>query len=147
MYYTAKIMVSLQALELVEQWDKGLESRLLMGTGVRISAEPAVPPSQLSLRTLNSAAEYVPIQGLDAAARLCPETRSVTLSNAWLPSAALYKLMTMQHLTSISLTNSEGLSLDFHEGVLPLLTVCGHQLQNLILVNFTSVDITGKLQT
>lgn len=130
-------------LELVEQWDKGLESRLLMGTGVRLSAEPTVPPSQLSLRTLISAAEYVPMQGLDAATRLCPETCTVTLSNAWLPSAALYKLMVMQHLTSISLTNSEGLSLDFHEGVLPLLTVCGHQLQNLILVNFTSVDITG----
>jgi hypothetical protein len=139
-------VVSLQVLELVEQWDKGLESRLMMGAGVQICAEPAVPPTQLSLRTLISAAEYVPIQGLDAAMRLCPETCTVTLSNAWLPSAALYKLMVMQHLTSISLTNSDGLSLDFHEGVLPLLTVCGHKLQNLILVNFTSVDITGKLK-
>lgn len=136
----------MQVLELVEHWDKGLESRLLMGAGVKICAESAVLPSQFKLRTLISAAEYVPIEGLDAATRLCPETSTITLSNAWLPSAALYKLMVMQHLTSISLTNSEGLSLDFHEGVLPLLTVCGHQLQNLILVNFTSVDITGKLQ-
>lgn len=140
-------MVSLQVLELVEQWDKGLESRLLMGAGVRLSAEPMVSPSHLSLRTLISVAEHVPTQGLDAATRLCPDTRTVSLSNAWLPSAALYKFMVMQNLTSISLTNSEGLSLDFHEGVLPLLTVCGHKLQNLILVNFTSVDVTGKLQT
>jgi hypothetical protein len=53
----------------------------------------------------------------------------------------------MEHLTSLSLTNSEGLTLDFHEGVLPLLAVCGERIQNLILANFTSVDITGELQT
>ncbi|XP_021933187.1 uncharacterized protein LOC110836377 isoform X3 [Zootermopsis nevadensis] len=134
-------------LELVENWDQGLESRLLMGAGVRLSAEPTLPPSHIRLTTLISVAEHVCVQGLEAAARLCPETRSVTLSNAWLPSEALYKLMVMEHLTSISLTNSEGLTLDFHEGVLPLLAVCGHRLQNLILTNFTSVDITGELQT
>lgn len=131
----------------MENWDQGLESQLLMGAGVRLSAEPTVPPSRLSLTTLISVAEHVRIQGLDAAARLCPETRAVTLANAWLPSEALYKLMVMEHLTSISLTNCEGLTLDFQEGVLPLLSVCGQRLQNLILANFTYVDITGKLQT
>lgn len=141
------MMILVQVLELVENWDQGLESRLLMGAGVRLSAEPTLPPSHIRLTTLISVAEHVCVQGLEAAARLCPETRSVTLSNAWLPSEALYKLMVMEHLTSISLTNSEGLTLDFHEGVLPLLAVCGHRLQNLILTNFTSVDITGELQT
>lgn len=130
-------------LDLVENWDQGLETRLFMSAGVRLSAEPTKPPSRLPLTTLISVAEHVPIQSLETAARLCPETRTVTLSNAWLPSEALYKLMMMEHLTSLSLTNSEGLTLDFHEGVLPLLAVCGEKLQNLILANFTFVDIAG----
>lgn len=138
-------MLYLQALEVVERWDEGLESRIFMGAGVRCSAEPIPAPSMLHLSTLVSTAEEVRIEGLDAAARLCPETRSVTLANAWLPSDALYKLMLFERLTSVSLTNSEGLTLDFHEGVLPLLAVCGQRLQNLILANFTSVDISGKL--
>jgi hypothetical protein len=147
LHYTALITVPLQVLDLVENWDQGLETRLFMSAGVRLSAEPTKPPSRLPLTTLISAAEHVRIQSLEAAARLCPETRTVTLANAWLPSEALYKLMVMEHLTSLSLTNSEGLTLDFHEGVLPLLAACGERLQNLILANFTSVDIAGKMQT
>ncbi|XP_069694168.1 F-box/LRR-repeat protein 2-like isoform X5 [Periplaneta americana] len=130
-------------LQLVENWDETLEARLLLGAGVRISAETAPPPTRICLTTLVSVAEHVPMEGLEAATRLCPETRTVTLSNAWLPSEALYKLMVLDHLNSISLTNSEGLTLDFHEGVLPLLAVCGQRLQNLILANFTSVDVSG----
>jgi hypothetical protein len=136
----------LQVLDLVENWDRGLETRLFMSAGVRLSAEPTKPPSRLPLTTLISVAEHVRIQSLETATRLCPEARAVTLSNAWLPNTALYKLMVMEHLTSLSLTNCEGLTLDFHEGVLPLLAVCGERLQNLILANFTFVDIAGKLQ-
>ncbi|XP_023711442.1 uncharacterized protein LOC111866586 isoform X3 [Cryptotermes secundus] len=132
-----------QVMDLVENWDRGLETRLFMSAGVRLSAEPTKPPSRLPLTTLVSVAEHVRIQSLETAARLCPETRTVTLSNAWLPSTALYKLMVMEHLTSLSLTNCEGLTLDFQEGVLPLLAVCGERLQSLILANFTYVDIAG----
>lgn len=53
--------------------------------------------------------------------------------------------MVLENVTALSLTNGEGLTLDFQEGVLPLLSACGEKLQNLILANFTEVDIAGEL--
>ncbi|XP_066995283.1 uncharacterized protein [Anabrus simplex] len=132
-----------EAIELVEKWDQGIESRLLHGLGIRLDAETSPAPSALKLTTLQSTAEHVRIQGLEAATRLCPDATTIALANAWLPSEALYKLMLFNKLTSLSLTNSEGLTLDFYDGVLPLLSVCGEHLQNLILANFTTVDIMG----
>nr|CAD7604067.1 unnamed protein product [Timema genevievae] len=131
-----------EAIQGVECWDEALEARLLSGAGVRLNTTDAPSPSSLQLTTLISSSENVQPEGLEAAARLCPDAQSIILSNSWLPNEALYKLMAMENLTSISITNSEGLTIDFYDGILPLLCACGHHLQNLILANFTAVDIT-----
>lgn len=52
--------------------------------------------------------------------------------------------MVLENLTALALTNGEGLTLDFQEGVLPLLSACGDRLQNLILANFTDVDVASE---
>nr|CAD7410430.1 unnamed protein product [Timema cristinae] len=132
-----------EAIQGVECWDEALEARLLSGAGVRLNTTDSPSPSSLQLTTLISSSENVQSEGLEAAVRLCPDAQSIILSNSWLPNEALYKLMAMENLTSISITNSEGLTIDFYDGILPLLCACGHHLQNLILANFTAVDITG----
>ncbi|KAK7793601.1 hypothetical protein R5R35_011115 [Gryllus longicercus] len=132
-----------EVLERLESWDAAMEKKLLHGVSVRLSEEAAPAPSYLPLTTLISTAEQVRLSGLDAATRLCPDATSVTLANAWLASEDLYKFMLFERLSSLSLTNSEGLTLDFHDGVLPVLATCGPRLLNLILANFTSVDIAG----
>nr|CAD7257529.1 unnamed protein product [Timema shepardi] len=132
-----------EAIQGVECWDEALEARLLSGAGVRLNTTDSPSPSSLQLTTLISSSENVQPEGLEAAVRLCPDAQSIILSNSWLPNEALYKLMAMENLTSISITNSEGLTIDFYDGILPLLCACGHHLQNLILANFTAVDITG----
>lgn len=77
---------------MVEQWDRALEARLLTPAGVRLSEQPVGPPEVLQLRALSSAAEFVAADSLDAAVRLCPFAHSVSISNSWLPSEALYKV-------------------------------------------------------
>lgn len=132
-----------EAVDWVGQWDRVLEARLLTPSGVRLSEKVVAPPDVLQLRTLASTAEFVSMDSLDAAVRLCPFASSVSISESWLPSEALYKLMVLENLTALSLTNGEGLTLDFQEGVLPLLSACGERMQNLILVKFTDVDIAA----
>ncbi|PSN56411.1 hypothetical protein C0J52_09527, partial [Blattella germanica] len=129
--------------KIFDRWDEGLESRLFMGAGVRCSAESTPPPSSLRLTTLISTVEHVSLKGLDAAARLCPETRTVTLANAWIPSEALYKLMLLDQLISISLTNSEGLTLDFHEGI----GKSCPELRNLALSSIATYEHVGQLSS
>ncbi|XP_071544657.1 uncharacterized protein [Panulirus ornatus] len=51
--------------------------------------------------------------------------------------------MQLEYLTHLRLTNCEALTLNFQEGVLPVLTVKGHQLISLLLANFTSVDVAA----
>ncbi|XP_046984838.1 EIN3-binding F-box protein 1-like isoform X1 [Schistocerca americana] len=130
-----------EALELLETWDHELEHRLLSGLGIRLSEEGSPRPERLRLSTLLSATERAQEHQLDSATRLCPDTKTVALSNAWLPSEALYKFMLFENLCALSLTNCDGLTLDFEAGVLPLLCVIGGNLQNLILSNFTFIDI------
>lgn len=55
----------------------------------------------------------------------------------------LFQLMTFEHLSALSLTNSEGCTFTFQEGVMPVLSVCGPRLHSLILSNFPGVDIAG----
>lgn len=135
---------STQALEILEGWDLGLEKRLLSGHGVRMPEEASPYPLQLKLSTLISTSEMVQDSQLDAATRMCPLTRTIALANAWLPSEVLYKFMQFEKLQSLSLTNCDGLTLDFELGVLPLLCVVGHSLRNIILSNFTYVDVLCK---
>ena len=53
--------------------------------------------------------------------------------------------MRLEHLAHLRLTNCDGLTLNFHEGVLPVLTLRGHGLVSLLLANFTVVDLVGEL--
>lgn len=66
------------------------------------------------------------------------------MSNARVDNSVLYPAMRLEHLAHLRLTNCDGLTLNFQEGVLPLLTVKGSQLISLLLANFTTVDLAGK---
>lgn len=85
-------LIFIQALEQVEVWDAHIESCLLSRAGTRVSQVPGIAPTKLKLTSLTSTAEYVREEGLDTAVRLCPDTRAVSISNAWLPNEALYKV-------------------------------------------------------
>ncbi|XP_064110915.1 uncharacterized protein LOC135218494 isoform X5 [Macrobrachium nipponense] len=93
------------------------------------------------LRILNSSNEIVDPVDVHIACTLCPYATNFTLSNAFVDNEILYKAMVLENLAHLRITNGEGLTLNFHEGVLPVLTVKGHQLQSLLLANFTSIDI------
>ena len=82
----------LQAVDLVEQWDRALEARLLTPAGVRLSEQPVAPPAALQLRALSSNAEFVSMDSLDTAVRMCPFATAISISGSWLPSEALYKV-------------------------------------------------------
>lgn len=71
-------------------------------------------------------------------------TQEVTLSNAIIPNELLYQTMRLEHLAHLRLTNCDDMTLSFHEGVLPVLTLRGHNLISLLLANFTVVDLVGE---
>jgi hypothetical protein len=80
--------------------------------------------------------------------RILPSTiafgyyHQVTLSECpGLENAGLVKLVRFEKLSQLALTNDEDRSLDFFEGVLPILQVRGRQLLNLILTDFLVVDL------
>jgi len=52
--------------------------------------------------------------------------------------------MQFESLKSLTLFNCEGKTIDFDDGVLPLLVVVGSKLENLILSKFEQVDIVRK---
>lgn len=93
------------------------------------------------LRILNSTNEIVDPVDIHIAITLCPYATNFTLSNAYVDNEVLYKVMLLDHLTHLRITNNEDLSLNFPEGILPVLTLKGHQLLSLLLANFTTVDI------
>ncbi|XP_053627101.1 F-box/LRR-repeat protein 20-like isoform X2 [Cherax quadricarinatus] len=95
------------------------------------------------LRILNSTNEYVDPDNIALAIILCPYATNFTLSNAYIENEVLYKVMMMEHLTHLRITNCEAFTLNFQEGILPVLTVKGHQLLSLLLTNFTNVDIAA----
>ncbi|XP_022187260.2 uncharacterized protein LOC111046079 [Nilaparvata lugens] len=130
-----------EALDIVNHWTIELEQRLLSRGGVRMSSRPIPIPNKMRLKTLISITDIIRTDSLQAAVRQCPDATSVSITNAWIKNEDLYKLMVLDKLTTLSLTNCDGLTLDFDVGVLPLLTVCGHQLHSLILTNFTNINI------
>ncbi|XP_054281472.1 uncharacterized protein LOC128999131 isoform X2 [Macrosteles quadrilineatus] len=132
-----------EAIEQVDMWDQQSELCLLTRAGVRVSATPANPPSRLRLTCLNSTVECVREESVEATVRLCPDATNVAISNSWLPNESLYKLMVLENLSALSLSNSEGCTFTFQEGVLPVLSVCGNKLHSLILSNFPGIDIAG----
>ncbi|KAK7065879.1 hypothetical protein SK128_011448, partial [Halocaridina rubra] len=95
------------------------------------------------LRILNSVNEIVNPIDVHIAITLCPYVTTFTLSNAFVDNEVLYKVMVLDHLTHLRITNNEALTLNFQEGILPILTVKGHQLLSLLLANFPSVDIAA----
>ncbi|ODM98086.1 F-box/LRR-repeat protein 20 [Orchesella cincta] len=74
----------------------------------------------LKLRSLYSTAPCVRGDSIDAAATLCPHTEIVSVMNAWIETRR---------------------TIDYDEGVLPILQVIGASLENVILNKFTSVDL------
>ncbi|XP_076066568.1 uncharacterized protein LOC143039963 isoform X2 [Oratosquilla oratoria] len=98
-------------------------------------------PPGYQLLALTSEAEHVTSFSVDLACALCPRAQTVTLNNALASSEILYKFMALDHLAHLQLTNTDGMVLDFLDGVVPLLTVKGHQLLSLLLSNFAFVDV------
>ncbi|RXG52998.1 hypothetical protein Avbf_16059 [Armadillidium vulgare] len=68
---------------------------------------------------------------------------SVAISNCIISNESLYRIMTLENLCHLRFTNNDNQSIDFYEGILPILTVCGHRLETLLLVKFTMIDIAG----
>lgn len=65
--------------------------------------------------------------------------------NCWMDNDAFYKFMQFEHLKTLTIFNSEGKTIDYGEGILPLLQIIGGTLENLILSKFAVVDIVSKL--
>jgi hypothetical protein len=64
--------------------------------------------------------------------------------NSWIDNEIFYKFMQFENLKSLTLFNSEGKTIDYDEGVLPVLQVVGPNLENLILSKFLEVDLVSK---
>lgn len=56
----------------------------------------------------------------------------------------LYKFMLFERLRSLTIVNSGGVTVDYDEGILPLLQICGPKLENLILTKFKSIELISK---
>ncbi|XP_050715630.1 uncharacterized protein LOC126998204 isoform X2 [Eriocheir sinensis] len=95
------------------------------------------------LRLLTSTSDHIDAASVDVAMTLCPYVLEVTLSNAIIPNELLYQTMRLENLAHLRLTNCDDLTLSFHEGVLPVLTLRGHNLISLLLANFTVVDLVA----
>ncbi|XP_063877914.1 uncharacterized protein LOC135109934 isoform X1 [Scylla paramamosain] len=95
------------------------------------------------LRVLTSTCDHIDPASVDVALTLCPKIMDLTISNAVIENELLYQTMRLEHLAHLRLTNCEGLTLSFHEGVLPVLTLRGHGLISLLLANFTVVDLVA----
>ena len=52
--------------------------------------------------------------------------------------------MQFEKLKSLTIVNSEGMTVDYEEGILPILQVIGPTLENLILNKFESVNLVSK---
>lgn len=98
----------------------------------------------LKIRSLYSTTPRVRGDSIDAAAALCPNIEILSVMNAWMDNDTFYKFMQFERLKSLTIVNSEGMTIDFDEGVLPILQVIGMNLENLILNKFESVDIVSK---
>lgn len=63
--------------------------------------------------------------------------------NAWMDNDTFYKFMQFENLRSLTISNAEGMTIDYEEGVLPILQVIGSSLENIILNKFASVDLVS----
>lgn len=138
-----------EVIDILHGWSDDKGERVLAALGVSSSRRPLAPRESIVLTTVTSSGETPGASAATIVANFCPFITSLTVTGTPLDSEALYSFMVLHHLTSLSLTNNRSScvdsrpSMDFEEGVLPLITVIGHQLKNLILSKFTSVDITA----
>lgn len=75
---------------------------------------------------------------------LLNELKILSVMNAWIDNDTFYKFMQFERLKTLTVVNSEGMTIDYGEGVLPILQVIGGNLENLILSKFASVDLISK---
>ncbi|XP_035705612.1 uncharacterized protein LOC118434945 isoform X2 [Folsomia candida] len=97
----------------------------------------------LKLRALYSTTPSIRGESIDAAAVLCPNVEILSVMNCWMDNDAFYKFMQFEHLKTLTIFNSEGKTIDYGEGILPLLQIIGGTLENLILSKFAVVDIVS----
>lgn len=69
----------------------------------------------------------------------------ISVMHAWIDNETFYKFMQFENLKALTIVNSEGLTIDYEEGVLPILQVIGANLENIILTKFESVNLVSKL--
>lgn len=79
---------------------------------------------------------------LRCAVTMSPLVTQVRILATKLTNPGLYSLMNCVHLTSLNIANTDLFLVDFDEGIVPVLTVCGHHLQSLILDRFKHIDIS-----
>ena len=96
---------------------------------------------------------------LEAAVANCTRVESVSLTNAAPPgigNESLYRLMTMKNLRELHLGNYDGgggggwqqqqqqpsPSINFYEGVAPVLETCGETIKKLVLENIPEIDVS-----
>ena len=79
---------------------------------------------------------------LRSAVTMSPQVSHVRMLATKLTNSGVYSLMNCVHLTSLHIANTDMFLVDFDEGIVPVLTICGHNLQSLILDRFKHVDIS-----
>ena len=101
-----------------------------------------------NISLLTAESEQDPVDDeLRSAVMMNPAVTGVRMLSTKLSNSGLYSLMNCKSLTYLNITNTDLFRVDFDEGIMPVLTECGHNLETLILDRFKHVDIgsVGKL--
>ncbi|CAG0918504.1 unnamed protein product [Notodromas monacha] len=102
----------------------------------------AVGLEKFQLNRIASTREFISHESIEVATQTCPNIQSITLLEcSGIDNEGLMKFMAFERLTHLSITNDDDRTLDFFEGVLPILQARGEQMQNLILTDFLVVNI------
>ena len=94
--------------------------------------------SELTMSALESS-HYTPYECLLSAITYCPYVVKVELINV-VNDEALLLLTKLSHLNRITVANSNEELVTFNRGIVPLLTIIGHQLIELNLSNVNNTD-------
>ncbi|KAL7645807.1 UNVERIFIED_CONTAM: hypothetical protein RMT77_002704 [Armadillidium vulgare] len=144
MITTESLVILLQKIPTLKHLDYENTFRIFgkIPTKNKIPIGSQEPIQVYSLQQLNASDDNINPY-MENAIQMCPLTTSVAISNCIISNESLYRIMTLESLSQLRFTNNDNQSIDFYEGILPILTVCGHRLETLLLVKFTMIDIAA----
>lgn len=102
----------------------------------------SLPSYQLqTLHSDSDAQSYVSPESIHIASVLCPNVSKVAVANANISNNCLLLLSHFKNLKELELGNGSDATLDFKEGIVPLLAVRGAGLTSLSLADVPGVDV------